>query len=59
MTYNYKQLQLNLEDIEVYYLWDLIAFALDYDILNKEMILTDEKRKFAKKLMKICDETKN
>ncbi len=59
MTYNYKQLQLNLEDIKVYYLWDLIAFALDYDIQNKEMVLTDEKRKFAHKLLNICDESKN
>ena len=59
MTYSYKQLQLNLEDTEVYYLWDLIAFALDYDLQNKGMILTDEKREFAKKLLNICDESNN
>jgi len=59
MTYNYKQLQLNLENDEVYWLWDLIMFALDYDAANDNKKLTDEKRKFAKKLVDICDESKS
>lgn len=59
MTYNYKQLQLILENDEVYWLWDLIMFALDYDAANDNKKLTDEKRKFAKKLVDICDESKN
>ena len=59
MTYNYKQLQLNLENDEIYWLWDLIMFALDYDATNDNKKLTDEKRKFAKMLVDICDESKN
>lgn len=59
MTYNYKQLQLNLENDEVYWLWDLLMFALDYDAENNGTKLTDEKREFAKKLVHITDETKN
>ena len=59
MTYNYKQLQLNLENDEVYWLWDLIMFALDYDAANNGTKLTNEKREFAKKLVDICDESKN
>ena len=54
MRYEYKRLLLELEAEEVYWLWDLISFALDYDAKNK--VLTDEKRKFAKRLIDITDE---
>lgn len=57
MTYEYKQLAIILNDDEVYMLNDLILFALDYDA--RANCLTDEKRKFAKKLVEITDETKN
>jgi len=56
MTYNYKNIQINLEDEEVYWLWDIIAFALDYDAEKK--CLTDDKRAFAKRLLDITNEMK-
>lgn len=56
MRYKYRELDLSLEDEEVYWLWDIIAFALDLDA--KEKVLTDNKRHFAKKLMDILDESK-
>lgn len=58
MIYKYDKLTLTLEDQEVYWLWDIIAFAIDYDKENKNQKLTDEKRAFAKKLMDITDECK-
>ncbi len=59
MTYQYNTLTITLTDDEVYMLNDIILFALDYDVENNEKKLTDEKRKFAKKLVDITDETKN
>ena len=56
MNYKYNHLTINLEENEVFYLWDLISFALDYDAQNN--CLTDEKRAFAKKLLNITDEMK-
>lgn len=58
MIYNYNMLTLTLEEQEVYWLWDIIAFVLDYDVENKNQKLTDEKRVFAKKLMDITNESK-
>jgi hypothetical protein len=58
MIYKYDKLTLTLEEQEVYWLWDIILFALDYDIENKKQKLTDEKRAFAKKLTDILDEFK-
>lgn len=54
MRYEYKKLQIELEDEEVYYLWDLIAFALDYNAQKK--CLTQEKEDFARKLLDITNE---
>lgn len=59
MTYQYNKLTITLNDDEVYMLNDIILFALDYDAENNGTKLTDEKRKFAKKLVDITDETKN
>ena len=56
MEYKYKEIILSLEDEEVYWLWDIVAFALDLDA--KEKVLTDDKRHFAKKLIDILDESK-
>ena len=56
MRYEYKEIQLTLEDREVYWLWDLISFALDYDA--EKNCLTEEKRAFAKKLVDITNEMK-
>lgn len=56
MTYQIKELQLNLHEDDVYYLWDLIMFALDKDA--EDHCLTEDKRAFAKKLCNILDETK-
>lgn len=56
MRYEYKELHLTLEGEEVYWLWDLISFALDLDA--KENCLTDEKRTFARKLIDITNEMK-
>jgi len=58
MIYRYKELMIHLEDDEVYMLNDLLLFALDYDAENNNSKLTDEKRKFAKKLIDITDEGK-
>lgn len=57
MTYQYNKLTITLNDDEVYMLNDIILFALDYDAENNKTKLTDEKRKFAKKLVDITDET--
>ena len=57
MTYQYNKLTITLNDDEVYMLNDIILFALDYDAENYKTKLTDEKRKFAKKLVDITDET--
>ena len=54
MTYEYKELQITLKDDEVYWLWDLISFALDLDA--EKNVLTDDKRRFAKRLINITDE---
>lgn len=54
MRYDYNVLTLELEDEEVYWMWDLISFALDLDA--KENCLTDEKRRFARKLLEITRE---
>lgn len=54
MTYEYKELQITLKDDEVYWLWDLISFALDLDA--EKNVLTDDKRRFAKRLLNITDE---
>lgn len=59
MTYQYNKLTITLNDDEVYMLNDIILFALDYDAENNKTKLTDEKRKFAKKLVEITDETKD
>ena len=56
MTYQIKEMQLNLHNEDVYYLWDIIMFALDKDA--EEHCLTDEKRKLAHKLCDILDESK-
>lgn len=56
MTYEYTNVKITLENNEVYWLWDIISFALDYDV--KEKVLTDEKRAFAKKLTDILNEMK-
>lgn len=58
MIYKYDKLTLTLEEQEVYWLWDIILFALDYDSENNKQKLTDEKRAFAKKLTDILDECK-
>ena len=57
MTYEYKELQINLEGDEVYWLWDLISFALDLDA--EKNVLTDDKRSFARRLLNVTDEHKN
>ena len=59
MTYQYKQLTITLNDDEVYMLYDIILFALDYDTENNRTKLTNGKREFAEKLVAITDETKN
>ena len=56
MRYAYKNVSIELEDDEVYWLWDLISFALDLDAQKK--CLTDEKRAFAKRLLDITNENK-
>ena len=43
MIYKYDKLTLTLEEQEVYWLWDIILFALDYDSENNKQKLTDEK----------------
>ena len=58
MTYQYNKLTITLNEDEVYMLNDIILFALDYDVENNGTKLNDEKRKFAKKLANITDETK-
>lgn len=59
MTYQYKQLTITLNDDEVYMLYDIILFALDYDTENNGTKLTNGKREFAEKLVAITDETRN
>ena len=56
MNYKYKNIDLHLENDEVYWLFDLLLYALDYDCEKK--CLTGEKREFAKKLINILDEQK-
>ena len=58
MIYRYKELIIHLEDDEVYMLKDLLIYALEYDEENNNVNLTDEKRKFAKRLINITDESK-
>lgn len=54
MTFSYDNITIHLEGEEVYWLWDLISFALDYDA-DKD-VLTEDKRNFAKRLLNITDE---
>ena len=56
MTFNYDNITIHLEGDEVYWLWDLISFAMDHDA--EKNVLTDDKRRFAKKLLEITDEMK-
>lgn len=56
MRYKYKNIEIALESDEIYWLWDIISFALDYDMKNN--CLTDEKRAFAKRLIDILNEMK-
>lgn len=56
MNYNYEQLNITLQGNEVYWLWDIIMFALDHDA--EKNCLNDEKRAFAKKLVDITNEMK-
>ena len=58
MRYEYKNISIELENEEVYWLWDLLMFALDYDAENNKQKLTDEKRAFAHRLTNIIDEAK-
>lgn len=51
MRFEYKEMNIELEGIEVYWLCDLLLFALDYDAENGHQKLTDEKRNFANKLI--------
>ena len=56
MKYKYKNIEIALENDEIYWLWDIISFALDYDEENHHEKLTDEKRLFAKRLTNILNE---
>jgi hypothetical protein len=58
MTYNYNKLTLTLEEDEVFMLWDIIQFALDYDNENNKSKLINGKRDFANRLADILDELK-
>ena len=56
MTYDYNSLTLNLEGDEIYWLWDIVMFALDHDAEKK--CLNDDKRAFARRLVDITNEMK-
>ena len=56
MIYRYNNLTIHLEEDEVYMLNDILLFALDYDIENGNTKLTDEKRKFANRLIELTRE---
>ena len=56
MRYEYKELSLHLEGDEVYWLWDIVMFALDHDAEKK--CLNDDKRAFARRLVDITNEMK-
>ena len=57
MNYKYKHLEINLFDEEVYFLWDLLKFIMDEEVVSN--FLSPEKKKLCQKLIDICDEFKS
>lgn len=58
MTYKYNEITLTLKEDDVFMLWDILQFALDYDSENNKSKLTNGKREFAEHLSSILDEMK-